>query len=135
MARSKHNNDSHRFYTWLDSAQEDLLAAQILMSNFKCYNLAAFHCQQTLEKILKAYILFENNRLYDGHNLLWLCKQAAKLDDTFFCFLDACAKMNHFYIEARYPSDLFLEITKEDIKELVIDTKSIFDKICMKMYI
>ena len=134
MSRNKHNNDSKRFHTWIDSAQEDLIAAEILIYKPRCYKLVAFHCQQALEKSLKGYILFKDNRLLDGHNLLWLCKQAAKNDKDFIEFLDECALINHCYIDTRYPSDLFFEINEKQIRKIFIATKEVFDAICNKIY-
>lgn len=134
MSRNKHINDSRRFHIWLDNAQEDIIAAQLLLQNPRCYKLASFHCQQALEKILKSYILLKNNVLLDGHNLLWLCKQAAKIDKDFLDFLDECALINHCYIETRYPSDLLFEISEKQVKEFFISTKSVFDSICHKIY-
>ncbi len=81
----RHNTtDSRRYYDWLDRAAEDMMATEKLADDEFCYNACAFHCQQTIEKALKAYILLKTDRLLDGHNLTWLCKQAARYDDHFF---------------------------------------------------
>ncbi len=135
MGKNRHNNnDSRLFYTWIDNAQEDIIAAEIMMSNSRCYKLATFHCQQTLEKALKGFMLFKKNRLLDGHNLLWLCKQAMSVDKDFIDFLDECALLNHCYIETRYPSDLFFEVTEQQVKKFYLSTKDVFNKICDKIY-
>lgn len=136
MGRNRHNNnDSRRFHTWLNNAQEDIIAAEIIVSNSRCYKLASFHCQQTLEKALKGFILFKENRLVDGHNLLWLCKQAMKIDKDFTEFLDECALLNHCYIETRYPSDLFFEVTEQQANSFFLSAKAVFNEICNKIYV
>ena len=130
----RHNNsDSKRFYTWLDNAQEDLIAAQILTANQRCYKLAAFHCQQTLEKVFKAYVLFKSKKLLDGHNLLWLCRQAMKIDKSFVDFMDESALINHYYIESRYPSDFLQEISDEHMNKIILSTTEVFNTICNKI--
>ena len=135
MSRNKHsNNDSRRFHTWLDNAQEDLIAAQMLITNPRCYKLVAFHCQQALEKVFKAYVLLRSKKLLDGHNLLWLCKQAINLDKSFVDYIDECALINHYYIEARYPVDFLCEISERKIKEIMTATKEVFYMICEKIY-
>lgn len=117
MARRRANNytDSRRYYHWLDRAGEDMKAAGHLRQDEECYNNAAFHCQQSIEKALKAYILLKSNELVDGHNLTWLCKRAMKYDRAFSQWLDESAALNHCYIETRYPADIPLDITEEQI--------------------
>ena len=135
MSKNRHGNkDSRRFHTWLDNAQEDLIAAGLIIDNPRCYKLVAFHCHQVLEKVLKAYMLFKKNKLMDGHNLLWLCQQAAKIDNDFVDFFDECVLINHCYIETRYPSDLLFEIEKEQAEEIFSSTKQVFETICSKIY-
>ncbi len=130
----RHNNsDSKRFYTWLDNAQEDIIAAQMLITNQRCYKLAAFHCQQTLEKVFKAYVLFKSKKLLDGHNLLWLCRQAMKIDKSFVDFMDESALINHYYIESRYPSDFLQEISDGQMNKIISSTTEVFDIICNKI--
>lgn len=112
MARRAYhgNSDSRRYYDWLDKANEDMLSAGVLVQNDNCYNAAAFHCQQTIEKALKAYILLKSDVLADGHNLPWLCKRAMRYDQTFSDWLDESTSLSRCYIETRYPADIPLEL-------------------------
>lgn len=112
MAKRSHvtYRDSKRYFDWLDRAGEDILAAGLLVQHDGCYQSAAFHCQQCIEKSLKAYILLKSNILPDGHNLSWLCKRASKYDATFSEWQDSSASLNKCYIETRYPADIALEL-------------------------
>lgn len=112
MARKSYQNsgDSRRYHDWLARAGEDILTAGVLVQHDNCYNAAAFHCQQTIEKALKAYILLKSDVLADGHNLPWLCKRAMRYDETFADWLDESASLNRCYIETRYPADIPLEL-------------------------
>lgn len=108
--RNSHNSDSRYYFDWLERAEEDLRSAHKLLEDEDCYNSAAFHCQQTVEKSLKAYVLLRTGRLLEGHNLSWLCKQAMRYHDNFSQWLDECAALNRCYIETRYPADIPLEL-------------------------
>ena len=113
MSRQRKNHshgDSRRYYDWLDRAGEDIIAAGVLLHNDNCYNSAAFHCQQAIEKALKAYILLKSDMLVDGHNLPWLCKRAMRYNEIFTGWMEQCTELTHCYIETRYPSDLPLEL-------------------------
>ena len=40
---------------WLESAEEDLATVKALLGNETTTGVAAFHCQQCVEKCLKAF--------------------------------------------------------------------------------
>ena len=54
MRRTRHTSDSRLFFDWLEIAARDLLAARLLLEQGQCLDIAGFHCQQCLEKALKA---------------------------------------------------------------------------------
>lgn len=124
------NADSKRYYDWLDRAGEDLISARLLVQDDNCYNSAAFHCQQTIEKALKAYILFKSSQLVDGHNLTWLCKRAMRYDKKFRDWLAPSASLNRCYIETRYPADLPVELDYPKIISYYRMAKDMYLFIC-----
>lgn len=119
MSRRQGNGDSRHYYDWLDRAEEDLLSAQVLLKDGRCLENCAFHCQQAIEKALKAYLLLRSGQLLDGHSLTWLCKQAMAHDQEFRSWLDECAILNGYYISTRYPTDIPDEITTREAKKAV----------------
>ena len=119
MSRGYRDGDSRRYFDWLYYANLDLLAAKNLQCDERCYNGAAFHCQQCIEKALKGYLLFKKHRLYDGHNLTWLCKQAMQIDGHFSKWLEKSALLNQYYIETRYPADIPFDIDTDTVMELI----------------
>lgn len=135
MSRRYRNNkhDSKKYYEWLDKASEDMICAQKLLDDDRCYDAAAFHCQQAIEKALKAYLLLMTDRLYDGHNLSWLCKKAMKLDDFFFEWLDESVALNRCYIETRYPTDIPREFDYKELMEAYQMAMNMFIFICQQV--
>ncbi len=111
------SQDSRQYFDWLDHSSADLVAASILKEDDRCYDLAAFHCQQSIEKALKAYILLRSGQLVDGHNLTWLCRQAKKHHKGFQQWYDESADLNQCYIETRYPADVEKEITYKMVQD------------------
>ena len=94
--RRSGSRDSRDYDDWLDFSYDDLQAAITLMQNPECRNAAAFHCQQCIEKALKAFILYKTGKAVDGHNLTWLCKQAVKQDTSLDEWLDESAYLNRY---------------------------------------
>lgn len=130
MSRSSRGGDSKRYFDWLYHSHQDNLAAKLLSDDVRCYNAVAFHCQQCIEKALKAYLLYKTRRLYDGHNLTWLCRQAANIDTHFMRWLSKCSNLNRYYIETRYPADEPMDIDTATVTELRDATEDMLTFIC-----
>ncbi len=126
-------SDSRRFRDWVQRAGEDIVAAHLLMADDRCYNAAAFHCQQGIEKALKAYILVCTGNLVDGHNLSWLCKQAMRHDERFRDWLDESAALNRCYIETRYPTDIPTELGERETRRFYLMAFDMFVFICQQV--
>lgn len=131
--RQRHSDDSRHYYDWLDKAEDDMIAAEVLAKDDRCYNLCAFHCQQAIEKALKAYLLLSSPYPVDGHNLSWLCKQAARKDKAFTQWLDECATLNGYYTETRYPSDIPEDIGPKEIQSSYGMASDIYHFICLQV--
>ena len=128
--KSSHSGDSKRYYDWLFHAYQDLLAARMLITDKRLFNPTVFHCQQAIEKSLKAFLLYKHRKLFDGHNLTWLCKQAALTDQSFTKWIGKSTLLNRFYIETRYPADIPEEIDRQLVEEILEATEDMMDFIC-----
>ena len=130
MARGNHGTDSKRYFDWLFYAYQDHLSALMLAEDKRMYSASAFHCQQCIEKALKAFLLFKNRKQFDGHNLTWLCKQAALMDGNFVKWIEKSALLSRYYIETRYPADDLLEIDRATLDDLLDSTSEMLNFIC-----
>lgn len=131
MSRSSsHKTDSKRYYDWLYHACLDIMSARALMDDKRLAKPAVFHCQQAMEKGIKAFLLYKHRKLFDGHNLTWLCKQAALTDPSFTPWISESTLLNRFYIETRYPADIPEEISKETVEEVMKSTEGLMELIC-----
>lgn len=127
---SGHNTDSRRYNDWLFHAFEDYLAAEKLHEDERLQSICAFHCQQCFEKSLKAFMLYKNRKLFDGHNLTWLCKQAAQEDTDFMRWLTKCTMLNRYYIETRYPADIPLTVSYDEADDILACTQEMLLHVC-----
>lgn len=89
---------------WTEKAANDLLAAQILIeASPLILDIACFHCQQSIEKYLKAFLILHNRDFGYTHNLDYLLGECAAIDEDFIG-LDM-KNMNLYAVRARYPHD------------------------------
>ncbi len=121
--------DTTRYKEWLEKANQDLTGAKILFEHGADLGLVCFHCQQTVEKYFKGYLIYKTGMLQDGHNLVKLCKKSSEFSQVFKKFLKECAFINTFYIETRYPAEDPLTVSKEDVEECLKITEKIIETI------
>ena len=121
--------DSTRYKDWLEKADRDLKSAKVLIANACGNDVVAFHCQQTIEKALKGFILKNTSELTEGHSLLYLCKQASNFMPFLKTKLKDCAYVNQYYIETRYPADIPLVVTDEEATECILIAETIYNLI------
>lgn len=90
---------------WLRYAADDLKSAKVLLSE-GIYNIACFHAQQAVEKLLKAFIATFEQQIPRTHNLIRLHKICEDLIGSKFEFeSEKLLLLNDIYIDSRYPAD------------------------------
>lgn len=91
---------------WLNAANDDLIAMQVMSGRAEITNMVAFHAQQAIEKSFKAVVEEFNLGNIKTHHLESLY---AKISPIFSgCNETILAELDTVYIEARYPGDLGL---------------------------
>ena len=70
---------------WFAKADEDLLAAERLYDDDAIFfaGIIGFHCQQCIEKYLKAFIIYKEAEFKRIHDLDMLKKDCIRLDSDF----------------------------------------------------
>lgn len=111
--------DSLRYNEWLEKAGRDLKSAKVLKQNDCGNDVVAFHCQQTIEKVLKGYLLKQMGQVAEGHSLIYLCKESSNYNIEFKKRLKDCAFVNQYSIETRYPADIPLEVSDDEANECI----------------
>lgn len=111
---------------WLKFSQRDLKNAEILFRG-KSYEACIWHCDEAVEKILKAVIIEKKGKIPKIHDLSHLLSESKlKISRSIFEFIE---ELNPFYLAPRYPELIleskkinrkqalnFLKLTKEFIK-------------------
>ncbi len=86
---------------WVERAEYDLKTARAMLSARR-YLYVAFMCQQSLEKILKAIIVYKGGEIKPIHNLVRLAELAGIYQFQDDGNRDFLADLTPFAIEARY---------------------------------
>jgi len=106
---------------WVSAALEDFGSASVL-AKVPYHAPACYHCQQSVEKILKAYIIAKENTLIKTHDLDDLISKCEKHSPDFGKFKDACENLTP-YTTVRYPP--FGILTEQDVKYALEDAQDV----------
>ena len=89
---------------WLNAAEKDRLAAKHLLDSGD-YEACAFHCQQAVEKLLKAVSVKQSGqRPVHTHDLRALLEESSDLKIN-AAIEEAVSNISGYYVGARYPLD------------------------------
>jgi HEPN domain-containing protein len=88
--------------SWLNKAEHDILSAQRLLEiEPVILDNACFHCQQAIEKCLKAYLIYNGFDIQKTHDIIALLGQCSNFD-TVFGTIDPL-DINSYAVQGRYP--------------------------------
>jgi HEPN domain-containing protein len=91
---------------WLDKATADFEAAeQLCGQSGRFRGIVAFHCQQAVEKYLKALLIQRQVEFPKTHDIAKLLDRVAAVDLATAQSLRDAEALTPFGVEARYPSD------------------------------
>ena len=115
--------------SWLTKAASDLRSARILGSTDEApLDTAIYHCQQTAEKAVKAFLVSRAIAPEKTHDIRRLTLEAATHEPRFNELLTFAAALTPYAWEFRYPDDLAETYpTQEEFDEAVRQAQSIYD--------
>jgi len=122
--------------SWISKAEKDLLTAEHELSFPDAVTESiSFHCQQAVEKFLKAYLISLGIPFTKTHEIGELITKCENKDREIAVFKEEADKLTDYAIEVRYPEEL-LEPTLEEAEEAFEIAKRIkkfvLCKICLE---
>lgn len=118
--------DTKTILEWFYFADSDFDSALILNdANRKHNEIICFHCQQAVEKYLKAFLCYNGVIPPKIHVLESLCAICSEFDSSFNNIAKDCAYLSPFAVQARYP--LEIEVTGINTTKSIEITKRVKD--------
>lgn len=91
-------------YEWLLKARHDLASAERLLSGEEpLRDTGCFHCQQTVEKLLKAFPSYHAVEFEKSHSLVYLVDLCVQLDESFKSLYRTAQNLTVYAVGIRYP--------------------------------
>ncbi|MCL2220952.1 MAG: HEPN domain-containing protein [Oscillospiraceae bacterium] len=109
---------------WVSYSDMDLSSAKYLCGmNQKPLEIICYHCQQSAEKMLKAYWIYKNINPPRTHDLELLRAECENHDDSFAKLHDMCKRLNGYSTQPRYPSGI--DLLESDMLLAIKDSEKI----------
>ncbi len=110
---------------WLQRAESDLkVAKHMLEIDEPPTDAVCFHCQQAIEKYLKAFLTFQNVRVKKIHDLEALLNLCIEIDKEFENLdKEKISSLSFFAVEVRYPDEFYIPTIEEARENLEIALK------------
>lgn len=125
---------NERVAEWLTLAQADLTAAELLQQ-FDEYptSILAFHCQQAVEKGLKAFLTEQDIAFLFRHDLPYLLDLCSEADADFADLEPQISGLTPYAVEARYPIDLPLTPTQDEARAFYQQAQTVLEFVRRKL--
>jgi len=117
---------------WVEKSRSDLMAARVLKEHgAPVRGAACFHCQQTVEKVLKAFLIYNRVDFEKVHNLEYLLDLCVEKDGSFEELRNAAELMAPFAVDIRYPG--YMEISKGQMEKALSSAERIYSFVTGKL--
>jgi len=118
---------------WLEKGNDDLRSAEYLstMHYPTPDEIICYHCQQSAEKYLKAFIFSQDIEPEKTHDLEYLLEICKKYNTEFSTLLSNAYILKRYAVLPRYPNEL--EINNDDMKSALNNAK-VIQEFVMKIF-
>jgi len=120
-------NEADIVNEWLQVAYDDYDSAKFLYDNKipKPIEIICYHCQQSAEKSLKAYLCANEADIPKTHEVKRLCDRCFEIDSSFAVLFDDCEELEVYATETRYP--LRVEIDEAHAERALRQARNVYE--------
>jgi HEPN domain-containing protein len=112
---------------WLTKAERDLLSAEILIDHEPpVLDAACFHCQQAVEKALKAFLVWQAIPFERVHNLTYLLDLCVSKEVGWVSLRERAESLTPYAVEARYPGEL-LDVDRAEAADALESARAVWN--------
>jgi len=112
------------YLRWIQKAKDDITLAK--------YNYAAFHAQQAVKKLLKAFLIYTGKPMRKTHDIAVLIEECKEIDKSFEELYEIGAHyLTDFAVEVRYPS--YFSVPKDNAKDAIKIAENVLEFILQKI--
>lgn len=119
--------------SWFTKASEDLRAAEhSLKANPPLYPTVVFHCQQAVEKMLKGFLTWHDQRLRKTHSIEEIGENCLKIDSSLKPLIDEAVPLTPYAWSFRYPGEID-EPSDEETMEAINVARKVYKQMLKRV--
>ena len=121
------DNNNDLIKEWYRFAIMDLNAAIHLNNTMhpKPLEIICYHCQQSVEKFLKGYLISNGIDPPKIHDLRRLCEMCIDVNKDFEDLKDICEELNPYGVQPRYPNEI--EVFETDVEKALQSVQTMIE--------
>jgi len=129
------NGQAKEIEQWIIKGDHDLGTAKITYLYIPEYlDTVTFHCQQAVEKYLKAYLISQSTLFKFTHDLVYLLDLTTLKDLDFQNYYDSVSELQGYAVEVRYPNET-IYLSNEKVEKALMIAKNVRDLVMLKINI
>ncbi len=112
---------------WIQKAKNDLTSAHILLEHDPpVLDTASFHCQQAVEKVLKAFLVWKGIPFERVHSLTYFLDLCEAQEPRFGSLRERAEALAPYAVEIRYPGAI-MEVSQTEAQEAFAAAEALWD--------
>lgn len=113
------NELSEQIKEWIKKAEHDLGSAKIIFLYLPDYSdTIAFHCQQAVEKYIKAIMVYKEIEFQRSHDLIYLLELLSSVSEISKDRYKKAVSLNGYSVQIRYP-DKIVKLSREELEDAI----------------
>lgn len=113
------NELSEQIKEWIKKAEHDLGSAKIIFLYLPDYSdTIAFHCQQAVEKYIKAIMVYKEIEFQRSHDLIYLLELLSSVSEISKDRYKKAVSLNGYSVQIRYP-DKIVKLFREELEDAI----------------
>ena len=96
---------------WIDKANKDIKAVEKLKDEQDITEIVCFHCQQAVEKYLKAFLIYNGEEIQKTHNIDFLLNKCKKYNNELEKYIGN--SLSDYAVDLRYPDTRYIPTIEE----------------------
>ena len=112
---------------WLTKANRDLMSAEILIDHEPpVLDAACFHCQQAVEKSLKAFLVWQTVPFEKIHSLTYLMDLCQYREPGFASLREKAETLTPYAVAVRHPGEL-LDVDRREAADALESAQAVWE--------
>jgi len=101
---------------WINKADKDIKTVEIMKEFEDLTEIICFHCQQAVEKYLKALLIKNDYEIIKTNNIDYLLNKCLQVNEEFEKYLGTA--LSEYAVDTRYPDVRYIP-TREETEEAI----------------